>query len=106
MPDTLSAGREFRICKLCYNSQRALFQHFKKRGQRPQWEKMPHAKKKRLIIANKGTGGVRGKERVLDLSESVTLINYALHVYYYTSYDMFFGNAGNGCVLLASVLLR
>ena len=69
--NTLSAGRDHRICKLCYNAQRALATHFKKRGQKEYWEKMNSEKKKRMIIRNKGTGGTKGKERELDLEEGV-----------------------------------
>ena len=71
MRQTLSAGRNHRICKLCYNAQRALSSHFKKRGQRAYWESMNAEKKKRMIVRNKGTGGTKGKERELDLEEGV-----------------------------------
>lgn len=69
--ETLSAGRGgYRICKPCYNSNRALCEYYKKRGRKAEWDKMSAEKKRKLIIQNKGTGG-RGKQRELQLTESV-----------------------------------
>ena len=67
--DTLSAGRSGRICKLCYNSARALSEHFRKRGKKEEWQAMPPAKKKKLIIENKAGGGIRGKSRTIKMTE-------------------------------------
>lgn len=69
---TLSAGRSGRICKLCYNSQRSLADHFRKRGQKQQWDSMPAERKKRLIVENKHTGGVRGRERHLKITDEAS----------------------------------
>lgn len=73
LSDTLSAGRSGRICKLCYNSAKALGNHFKKRGKSDEWQKMPPAKKKKMIIENKLTGGIRGKQRAIRISEQAWL---------------------------------
>ena len=67
--ETLSAGRSGRICKLCYNSCRSLAEYFRKRGQKGYWEKMPPEKRRKLIIENKTTGGVRGKARQIRITE-------------------------------------
>ena len=67
--ESLSAGRSGRICKLCYNSARALSEHFRKRGKREEWQAMPPAKKKKLIIENKAGGGIRGKTRSIKMTE-------------------------------------
>lgn len=68
-PETLSAGRSGRICKLCYNSCRSLAEYFRKRGQKAYWEKLPPEKRRRLIVENKTTGGVKGKARQIRLTE-------------------------------------
>ena len=69
--DTLSAGRGgYRICKPCYNSNRALSDYYRKRGRKDEWDKMPAERKRKLVVQNKGTGG-RGKQRELELSEHV-----------------------------------
>lgn len=68
---TLSAGRTGRVCKPCYNSQRALTEHFKKRGKLEEWQRMAAEKKRKLIVDNKGTTFGRGKQRQLTLSEDV-----------------------------------
>ena len=68
---SLSAGRSGRVCKLCYNSQRALSDHFKKRGKKTEWDRMSIQKKKELIKQNKNGGGIRGKERRIQLTEQV-----------------------------------
>ncbi len=72
LDQTLSAGRSGRICKLCYNAQRSLADHFRKRGQKQQWDSMPAERKKRLIRENKHTGGVRGRERQLKITDEAT----------------------------------
>ena len=69
---TMSAGRSGRICKLCYNAQRSLAEHFRKRGQKQQWDAMPAERKKNLIIQNKHTGGVRGRERHLKITDEAS----------------------------------
>ena len=66
---TTSAGRVGRICKLCYNASRALTDHYRKRGRKAEWDAMPQDRKKKLIKENKLTGGVKGKERQLQISE-------------------------------------
>lgn len=68
---SLSAGRSGRICKLCYNSQRSLVDHYKKRGKKTEWDRMSVQKKKDLIKQNKNGGGIRGKERKIKLTEQV-----------------------------------
>ena len=73
MSKTLSAGRPgCRVCKLCYNSCRSLAEHFRKRGKKEEWDKMPAAKKKKLIKENKNGGGIRGKERTIRITEEAT----------------------------------
>ena len=68
---TLSAGRPgCRVCKLCYNACRSLAGHYRKRGKKDEWDKMPAAKKKKkLIKENKHGGGIRGKERTIRITE-------------------------------------
>lgn len=68
--ETLSAGRVGRICKLCYNSSRALADFFKKRNRKHEWDSMNAEKKRKLIVENKCTGG-RGKTRELKFTEEV-----------------------------------
>ena len=67
--DTLSAGRSGRVCRLCYNAQRALVKHFTKRKQKAQWDSMPMDRKKKLIKENKYNGGVMGRERQLKITD-------------------------------------
>ena len=71
MKQTLSAGRTGRVCKPCFNSQRALMEHFKKRGKLEEWQRMAAEKKRKLIVDNKGTTSGRGKQRQLTVSEDV-----------------------------------
>ncbi len=66
---TMSAGRVGRICKLCYNANRALAEHFKRRGRKQEWDCMPANKKKRLIVENKLGGGIKGQKRDLRIDE-------------------------------------
>lgn len=42
---TMSAGRVGRVCKLCYNANRALAEHFKRRGRKQEWDAMPPARR-------------------------------------------------------------
>ena len=68
--ETHSAGRAgVRVCKLCYNATRALSLHFAKRGKKEEWLKMAPAKKRKLIVDNKYSGGIRGKERNIAIRE-------------------------------------
>lgn len=67
--ETLSAGRSGHICKLCYNAQRALVLHYKKRGKKAEWDKLPVERKKKLIRENKLCGGVKGRERQIKTVE-------------------------------------
>ena len=71
--ETLSAGRSGRICKLCYNSAKALCNHYKKRGKSDEWQKMAPAKKKKMILENKTSGGIRGKQRAIKFTEQAGL---------------------------------
>ena len=67
---TLSAGRPgSRVCKLCYNACRSLAEHYRKRGKKDEWDRMPASKKKKLIKENKYGGGIRGKERTIRITE-------------------------------------
>ncbi len=66
---TMSAGRSGRVCKLCYNAQRALMKHFTKRNQKQQWDNMPPERKKKLIKENKFNGGTMGRERQLKITD-------------------------------------
>ncbi len=75
--DTMSAGRTGRVCKLCYNAQRALVKHFTKRKQKQQWDNMPMDRKKKLIKENKYNGGVMGRERQLKIiDEACSCIHF------------------------------
>lgn len=71
--DTLSAGRSGRVCRLCYNAQRALVKHFTKRKQKQQWDNMPMDRKKKLIKENKFNGGVMGRERQLKITDEACI---------------------------------
>ena len=74
---TLSAGRVgYRICKLCFNSARSLQNHYKKRGKKSEWDNMAPAKKKRMIVENKFSGGIRGKERNVLIREEARSFGY------------------------------
>ena len=67
--DTGSYGRIGRQCHLCYNAARALSDHFKRRGRKDEWDRMPPQKKRKLIIDNKMGGGVKGQKRDVRIDE-------------------------------------
>ena len=79
MSQTLSAGRSGRVCKPCYNSSRALTEYYRKRGRKHEWDSMNTERKRRMIVANKGTGG-RGKQRQLKITEEARGLTNVLHV--------------------------